>query len=62
MDSIADMQEDGVINYTKEGIGRDALEQKFSNDISPKGNLIMSFKLAVDRVSILGFMLFITRQ
>ncbi|MDU5323723.1 MAG: hypothetical protein E6149_03530 [Peptoniphilus harei] len=56
------MQEDGVINYTKEGIGRDALEQKFSNDISPKGNLIMSFKLAVDRVSILGFMLFITRQ
>lgn len=62
MDSIADMQEDGVINYTKEGIGRDALEQKLSNDISPKGNLIMSFELAVDRVSILGFMLFITRQ
>lgn len=52
--SIADMQEDGVITDTKEGISFDALEKKFSNSISPKGTLLMSFKLTVGRVSILA--------
>ncbi|WP_311561738.1 restriction endonuclease subunit S [Peptoniphilus duerdenii] len=52
--SIADMQEDGIITSTKEGISNEALEEKFSNSISQKGTLLMSFKLTVGRVSILG--------
>lgn len=52
--SIADMQEDGIITRTKEGISNEALEEKFSNSISQKGTLLMSFKLTVGRVSILG--------
>ena len=52
--SIADMQEDGLITDTKEGISSEALEKKFFNSISKKGTLLMSFKLTVGRVSILG--------
>ena len=52
--SISDMIEDGIITETKEGISREALEQKFSNNISTKGTLLMSFKLTVGRVSILN--------
>lgn len=52
--SIADMKEDGIVTNTKEGISNKALEEKFSNNISSKGTLIMSFKLTVGRVSILG--------
>ena len=52
--SIADMEEDGFITDTKEGISNEALEKKFSNSISRKGTLLMSFKLTVGRVSILG--------
>lgn len=52
--SISDMIENGVINETKEGISNDALVDKFYNNISVKGTLLMSFKLTVGRVSILG--------
>ena len=52
--SIADMKENGFIKETKEGISTEALEQKFSNSISQKGTLLMSFKLTVGRVSILN--------
>lgn len=52
--SISDMKENGVINETKESISNDALVDKFYNNISVKGTLLMSFKLTVGRVSILG--------
>ena len=52
--SISDMQEDGIISNTKEAISVEALEKKFLNSISPKGTLLMSFKLTVGKVSILG--------
>lgn len=51
--SISDMEEDGFVLKTKEGISKEALDEKFNNNISPKGTLIMSFKLTVGRVSIL---------
>lgn len=51
--SISDMQEDGIISNTKEAISVEALEKKFLNSISPKGTLLMSFKLTVGKVSIL---------
>lgn len=51
--SIADMIPDGHINKTKEGISQLGYESIFNGNISPKGTLIMSFKLTVGRVSIL---------
>lgn len=48
------MKENGVLNETKEGISSDVLIEKFYNNISLKGTLLMSFKLTVGRVSILG--------
>ncbi len=50
--SIADMVENGHIISTKEGVSQKAILEKFPR-ISPKGTLIMSFKLTVGRVSIL---------
>jgi len=52
--SIADMIENGEVLYTKERISVNALGKIFKNRISPKGTLIMSFKLTLGRVSILG--------
>jgi type I restriction enzyme, S subunit len=52
--SIADMFENGVIIHTKENISSKAFKQIFKKNISPKGTLIMSFKLTIGRVSILG--------
>ena len=52
--SIADMKDSEIIFDTKEGISQKGLVDKFSSNISPKGTLIMSFKLTVGKVSILG--------
>ena len=52
--SIADMIDNGIVNNTKERISKKAFEEKFSSLISPKNTLIMSFKLTVGKVSILG--------
>ena len=51
--SISDMKENGYIQTTKEKITQKAFAEKFNNQISLKGTLIMSFKLTVGRVSIL---------
>lgn len=51
--SISDMVSDGHINKTKESITQHALENSFKGVLSPKGTLLMSFKLTVGRVSIL---------
>ena len=48
------MIDGGVVVKTKEGISQGAFEKKFGSLISPKGTLIMSFKLSVGKVSILG--------
>lgn len=51
--SIADMNSDGYISKTKETMSPKSIKEVFSNNVSPKGTLIMSFKLTVGRVSIL---------
>ena len=52
--SIADMVADGKVTVTKEGISEYAADNAFKGRISPIGTLIMSFKLTVGKVSILG--------
>ena len=52
--SISDMKQGATIIDTKERISAKAAEKCFSNQISPKGSLIMSFKLTVGRTSFLG--------
>ena len=52
--SISDMKQGETITLTKERISSKAAEKCFSNQISPKGSLIMSFKLTVGRTSFLG--------
>ncbi|MCL2114579.1 MAG: restriction endonuclease subunit S [Streptococcaceae bacterium] len=51
--SIADMPENGVITATKEKLSNLAIPL-FRDKVSPRGTLLMSFKLTVGRVSILG--------
>ncbi|MDR1568639.1 MAG: restriction endonuclease subunit S [Streptococcaceae bacterium] len=51
--SIADMIDNGVITVTKEKLSSVAAPL-FKNKISLRGTLLMSFKLTVGRVSILG--------
>jgi len=52
--SIADMIDGKTILDTKEGVSVKAIEECFHGQISCKDTLIMSFKLTVGRVSILG--------
>lgn len=52
--SISDMVSNGVICKTKELVNDYSAEHIFKNSISKKGTLIMSFKLTVGKVSILG--------
>lgn len=48
------MLDDGFINETKELVSTKAYSEIFKEKISPKGTLIMSFKLTVGRCSILN--------
>ena len=52
--SIADMQDKKTITTSKEKISENALKEKFNGSLSPKGTLLMSFKLTLGRTSILG--------
>lgn len=52
--SIADMVADGVIVDTKEKVSEKAISESFSGKISPIGTMIMSFKLTIGKMSILG--------
>ena len=52
--SIADMNNMGQIKTTKEKISKFAFEKCFKSTLVPKNTLIMSFKLTVGKVSILG--------
>lgn len=51
--SISDMYEGGITSETKEKVSEYAANNLFS-EISPKGSLLMSFKLTVGRTTILG--------
>ena len=51
--SIADMSAK-ALSKTKEKITQDAAEECFSGGITPRGTLIMSFKLTIGKVAILG--------
>ena len=52
--SIADMEDKTTLTKTKEFVSQKALTEKFNNTFSPIGTLIMSFKLTIGKVSILG--------
>lgn len=52
--SIADMQADSITTTTKERVTETAFDECFSGNISPAGTMIMSFKLTIGKVSILG--------
>lgn len=52
--SIADMQADSITVTTKECISELALDECFSGRLSPAGTMIMSFKLTIGKISILG--------
>lgn len=52
--SIADMVADGITVDTKEMVSEKAISESFSGKISPVGTMIMSFKLTIGKMSILG--------
>lgn len=52
--SISDMTEQNFIRTTKEKISNIAFINKFNKILSPKGTLLMSFKLTVGKTSILS--------
>ena len=52
--SIADMNADSTILSTKEMVNEYAAEKTFRKRISKAGTLLMSFKLTVEKVSLLG--------
>jgi type I restriction enzyme S subunit len=52
--TISDIRDGEVIYDTKEKISKKAYTEVFKNQISPKGTLIMSFKLSIGKMSILG--------
>ena len=52
--SIADMIDGSIINTTKEQVNQYSYDKTFKGRLSPEGTLLMSFKLTVGKVSILG--------
>ena len=52
--SIADLVSNGFIYETKEKVNQYSVDKIFKNKISVAGTLLMSFKLTVGKVSILG--------
>lgn len=52
--SIADMVADGITYTTKDKVSKQAITNCFAEKISPAGTMIMSFKLTIGKMSILG--------
>ena len=52
--SISDMVDQGIVIATKDKITETALVDKFNCRLVPKGTLLMSFKLTIGKMSILG--------
>ncbi|RDU58909.1 restriction endonuclease subunit S [Helicobacter sp. MIT 14-3879] len=53
--SIGDMLERETITSTKECISQKARQDCFGDSITPKGTLLLSFKLTIGKTSFLGF-------
>lgn len=51
---ISDMVDGGIIDITKECVSEIAANKIFNTSLSPKGSLLMSFKLTIGKISILG--------
>lgn len=52
--SISDMIPNSITTETKEKISQSALNDYFSGRLTPAGTMIMSFKLTIGKISILG--------
>lgn len=52
--SIADMVSGGITLDTKEKVSKKAILESFSGKMSPAGTMIMSYKLTIGKMSILG--------
>ena len=52
--SIADIKDGEVLYITKEKVSEEAFKKVLKGSISPKGTLIMSFKLSIGKMAILG--------
>ena len=52
--SISDLDNGGMVLTTKEKVSDDAFSSIFNGQISKAGSLIMSFKLTIGKISILG--------
>ena len=52
--SISDIEDGATLTETKEMVSDEAVKQVFKGNLSPKGSLIMSFKLTIGKVAILG--------
>ena len=52
--SISDITDGALLSETKERVSDVAAKQVFKGNFSPKGSLIMSFKLTIGKVAILG--------
>ena len=52
--SIADLVHDGEVVSTKERISEEAKTEVFKSDPAPAGTLLMSFKLTIGKISVLG--------
>lgn len=51
--SIADMKDYGFLSATKKTLSEEGLKKSFNNTLTPKGTLLMSFKLTIGRTTIL---------
>lgn len=52
--SISDIRDSEILTETKEKVSEEAAARIFKGNFSPKGSLIMSFKLTIGKVAILG--------
>ena len=52
--SISDITDGALLSETRERVSDVAAKQVFKGNFSPKGSLIMSFKLTIGKVAILG--------
>lgn len=52
--SISDIRDSEILTETKEKVSEEAAAKIFKGNFSPKGSLVMSFKLTIGKVATLG--------